>query len=182
MGNGLTAKRVFANVEGLNQMFAPDIFNDADGGTRVIIKFLRKHMYPKLFSVSEDPDKILRQGSLWFAASVLTPHIKLQKYSHPAKSHRRWIKWLIWLSKAHKADHDAIIAAINLAIRTQPTGRVKPSIEWRWYEDTNDANFKVVIDPPDSTGKQKILIISIKGDLSEVDKAARDGDDDNEDP
>jgi hypothetical protein len=94
MGNGLSSKRVLANVEGLNHLFAPDIFNQPNG-TRDVITFLRAYAFPYLLSHGNNNPRRDRQGSLWFAASVLTPNLRLAQYAHPAKNHARWLKWLL---------------------------------------------------------------------------------------
>ncbi|MCW5747708.1 MAG: hypothetical protein KIT36_16085 [Alphaproteobacteria bacterium] len=174
MGNGLSGERVFANVQGLNHMFAPDIFNNSRDGTRVVIQFIRNKMYPKLLSHGGTPAAD-RQGSLWFAASVLTPHMRLDN-RHPARTQRRWIKWLLWLQKAHYVQHNQIIDAINTAINGTPSGAFQPSIMWKWQESQD---FGVAIGGPDAaTGMQTINVTSIRGDLTEVDKLIAEEEDD----
>jgi hypothetical protein len=174
MGNGLSGARVFANVNGLNHMFAPDIFNAPTDGTRAVVTYLRDKMYPTLLSHGNGSAAANRQGSLWFAASVLTPHFKLDSM-HPARTHRRWIKWLLWLRKEHRRAHNDIIDAINDTIDDTPNGPYQPAIKWTW---TESANFDVTIAGPDATGLRTIDVTSIRGDLSEIDKLVAEEEDD----
>lgn len=175
MGNGLTGAAVFANVRGLNHMFRADVFNARVGGTRVVIKSVRDNMYPNLLS-HDKPNK-LRQGSLWFAASILTPQLKLDR-DHPARTHRRWIKWLIWLQKAQPAAHNRIIDTINAIIDEGATVTRRPAIHFTWVESTT---FNVDISAPDSTGFRTIAVTSISGDMSELEKATREDEEDGND-
>ncbi|MCX7366717.1 MAG: hypothetical protein NTV97_33560 [Alphaproteobacteria bacterium] len=180
MGNGLSGAAVFRNVHGLNHLFRADVFNARVGGTRAVIKSVRDSMYPNL--LSHDKPKKLRQGSLWFAASVLTPHLKLD-YDHPATTHRRWIKWLIWLQKAQPTEHNYIIDAINAIIDEKETVARKPAIHFTW---TESSTFSVNISSPDASGLRIITVTSIRGDMSEIDKLVREdeegGDDEDDEP
>src|SRR5262249_34063165 len=134
MGAGIMEEEVFAQVRTLNQMFRPETFNNASNdGTRNVIQHLRAHLYLNLLSHGGTSAQD-RQGSLWFAASVLTPYHDLGAQPHyPARTFRRWLRWLIWLRKYQQADHDRIIDAINVAINDTPSGSYLPSIHWAWH-------------------------------------------------
>lgn len=174
MGNGISGEKVFANVNGLNHLFGAEIFNARPKGTRAIALYIRRNMFPNFLRHIDE--HVPRQGSLWFAASVLTPHMQLDS-RHPATTHRRWLKWLMWLQKAHPVEHNRIVDAINLALDTPETDTVKPCIGWRWIEVGSDEAFSVQIAGPDRTGRQEIIVTSLKGDLSEVDKLVAEDED-----
>jgi hypothetical protein len=179
MGDGLMKVRVLANVMGLNDLFSEANFNLADNGTRATIVKLRASVYPELLKPGSTDKK---QSSLWFAASVLTPSMDLKHGTlpHPARNHTRWLKWLLWLQKAHNADHKTIVRAIDDAVKKAIDLR-KSSIHWTWTENPRDQNFSVTVTTTEDSMtkfRQTIEVISISGELSELDKQIRDDDDD----
>jgi hypothetical protein len=173
MGDGLMKRSVLGKVKGLNEMFGKDMFNK-DKGTKDVINYLRGSAFPDLLKGNG------KEGSLWFAASVLTPSLDLKNYDHPAKNHTRWLKWLLWLGKYHSTEHTYIINAINRAIDNSSFIK-SSSIKWTWAEDPDPAhlNVKVTVVTDSLTAyKQTIDVISVTGELSELDKKIRDDDDD----
>lgn len=181
MGSGFLDPEVIGTIDNLNRMFGPSALNDASSaGTRTTINYLRGNFYPNLLSHNNANPAQDRQGSLWFAAAVLTPlhNLATANPPYPAASFRRWLKWLVWLrlySPGHPTDHDNIIDAINVAI-SNPNNYPQPSIEWRWHHSIT--NFSVVITGPDSsTGKQIIAVTSIRAESALLDLIVQDGDD-----
>lgn len=174
MGAGLLETEVLVQVDTLNKLFSPRVFNlQTQQGTRNVINYLRAGPYPNLLSYGGTPPQN-RQGSLFFAASVLTPHLDLS--NHPGKSFRRWLKWLIWLRKQPFTYHDQIVAAINLAVNDVPGPNYTPSIHWKW---TEDKALHVDITGPDGNGKQTITVTSVSATSPEVDNGVDDDDDNN---
>lgn len=160
MGEKIAAKRVWASVNGLNEMF-----NKANlPATRAYVKFLREGADAPYKNFLKKGNK--RIGSLWFAASVLTAHF--DDYTlFPGDSQRRWIKWLMWLQKEHQTTHDKIIDVINFALKS---GSANAQIVWNWTEGKDfkdDEITDISVNPPPPWN---ITVQSVSARVSDIDK------------
>src|SRR5262249_14918253 len=119
MGSGIVSAEVDLSVKGLNAMFGSGVAT-----TRTNFGHVQK-AYPKLLTGDGS-----RQGTLWFAASVLMPDVDLA--GHPSPAFRRWLRWLIWFEKVHGAEAGAVRNVINLALASNDA---KATISWTWTEN-----------------------------------------------
>ena len=161
MGEKVSAKRVWVNINGLNAMFGKANLP----ATRAYIAFLRdkdKGPYPNLLKKGNK-----RVGSLWFAASVLTAHF--DDYTmFPGDSQRRFIKWLMWLLKEHPTTHDKIIDLINMALKST---NADAAITWEWEESKAfDDSGITVVGRAEPALPWTVRVVSVGARLSDIDK------------